>query len=1493
MKRLLLALMLLSMTLVSTYAQRRTDLLDRGLVAMKVSGGVYCSWRILAEEYYDVTYNLYRDGTPVAEGLEVSNYTDAAGTAASTYTVEAVVRGTKQAMSKAAPVWAQNYLEVPLTHEGLKSTYVPNDACCADVDGDGELEILLKYDNASWAGNGYNKAGYEGEYVLMECLKLDGTRLWWINLGPNMADFQNNEQNIVAYDWDGDGKAECVMRAADGTTIHTAKGETIVIGDATKNYFPGTGSQWFVHDGAEFLLYLNGETGEVYHKMDYPLKRLESGESSLEAAWGDGYGHRSTKHFFGAPYLDGRKPSIFLARGIYTRHKMIALDVNPTTHKLTTRWTWNMSDGSSPYFGQGFHNYGIADVDWDGRDEICFGSMVIDDNGKGLSTTGLGHGDSQHHGDFDPYRHGQEIFTCQEDRPSNCFRDGTTAKILYRLAGGSDDGRAMCGNFSNDYPGAMGFSAHDDPISCVTASHQDGLVKNSVTDNFRIYWDGDLQEETYNYTNGKNTEGGIYKYKKGIIETLAGSMSNNDTKGTPCYQGDVFGDWREEVIMRTAANNIRIYTTKTKTPWRNYTLWHDHQYRNAMVWQMCGYNQPPHVSYFLGEIEGITVAPPPLTMTGRDEVTTAIDASMNDRHALLCTTGNATVTVSEGAAPYIFTDNAPSWVQGTNSTSTTNPKINYTYYTHTLTGAPFTGSMRLVKQGDGTLVLPNVTQTYTGPTEIWAGTLSFDGTLQSSHVWLNRHASLSSNGGQFLGGIEAFYNSTLLPGGENNVGTMTVSDLVLGFGANVAFDEANGSVDQLQVTNLTIEKKVWKNGGGPQFDAPVFKFPFSVTAGKYALIKISGTLTGSIDNITLSGMTLQKSWLTLEDGTIYLNVQDYVGKDLTWTGATDGIWDLDHTQNFVDANGQADVFVSTSNVVFNDDATTTSVTVKGTVAPKSVTFSNETKAFTLTGDSLMQQPLLVKNGAGRVTINNQNYMGNTTVNGGTLEVSTLANNSGTDVGALGTVKQTITLNDGAALSVSQSITSNQNIIFGSGAAAIDLPSGVTLRQEGNLNGTSASTLVKRGDGTLIMGSNVGVGKLVVAAGRTDASFSGNLVALPATVEFQGGTLYDALNDGLYATNNANFVVPKGQKGIFYLDTRCNYKGTLTGEGTFTVHAAGVRNYLQGDWSQFEGTLIPAKTKRGSYDPWFCFDNTKGLPKATLQLNDGMDFDNNGKSMPIGMLSGSGTLVGSGTYYVGDRNEDMAFTVKSTSPIVKRGTAMMSVTAGNIQAPLAVENGLVRIFGNTTTLGIGSNALTLRQKGQFEGMGLFQSIIANSGTTVTPRGRSNNSVGTITTNAAITINQGATLVLTLRSATSNSKVEPATLTLNGTVKIELGSSFTPAVGQSFTLWTVKNTLNNNATYDLPELPAGMGWDVSGLKEKTGVLRIVAADGIEAIDANSEVTATVYNATGQQLFTLTTTKARAAADVRRLARTSGTYIVKLKAGQQSGTLKVLVR
>ena len=899
---------------VNVSAQRSMDHLDRGLVAVKTNAGVFLSWRILGEEYYDVTYNVYRNGTKINNTpLSVSNFTDTGGSYSNTYTVTAVVRGIEQTHSKAANVWNQykyklyttcetGYIDIPLARvydnagNDITDQYTANDAEVADLDGDGEVEIILKrrsmLDDAA-----LYVSRTDGAYDRIDAYKLDGTLLWWIDAGPNMVSGGSHELNIIAYDWDGDGKAEVLLRGADDMMVHGQRGASRqewpqrigTKGVDTRGSITHTANMTYTNTGNEYLVYMDGDHGIIYDAvryMSYPLTRESAN------AWGDSYGHRSSKYFMGAPYLDGKNPSIFLARGIYTRHKMAAYDVNPSTHSLTQRWAWENNNGwNDPWYGNGNHNFCIADVDWDGRDEIVYGSMVIDDNGMGLSTTGLGHGDALHCSDFDPFRHGSEIFACNEDEPASNYRNATTSQIYHRVTSSSDDGRALCDNFSNVYPGAMGRTTQTGMVSCVADK-----VISEIGDyiawgdlNFRIYWDGDLLSEVLN-SPGTEREAAIIKPGSGRLFTSSGCKMNNWTKNHPCFSGDILGDWREELIVRVGDGHeaIRIYTSAMPTEHAIYTLWHDHQYRQAMVWQMHAYNQPPHLSYFLGELEGITIAPPPLTTTGRTLIGsgTNISSAYNDQHLLHNEYANTTLSVTDGAAPYILTLNVPTWVQGTNSSSTTAPVINYTTYTCNLAGGSLTGGMRLIKQGDGILNMSAVTHTYTGETNIWGGTVNFDGTLQNSPVWMNRFTTLNSAGGQFLNGLTMDYAATLNVGGASagNLSTVTIGGtLALNYGARVVLD-VNGSEanehDWLNATTLTIDDSkagvdAWVNYG-PEHIVPVIQLNLDQVLGDglYPLGNIQ-TVNGDLSKVTLQcSRNTGTVALVHQDGVLYLEVTD-------------------------------------------------------------------------------------------------------------------------------------------------------------------------------------------------------------------------------------------------------------------------------------------------------------------------------------------------------------------------------------------------------------------------------------------------------------------------------------------------------------------------------------------------------------------------------------------------------------------------------------------
>ena len=955
MKRIVALCVATLLFCIGASAQRKMDNLGRGLVAVPLAEngngiGTLISWRRLGTEYYDVTYNLYYNGSLLAQGLTNTNYIHTHSiTGNETYQVAAVACGETKEKCASVMVWpgwqmyrngdryVGGYKDITLgevySRGGVNVTndYSPNDIEIADLDGDGELEFIIKRMNMEDANNLYNNMT-DPAYDIIEAYEFDGTRLWWIDVGANMVSANSTETNIIAFDWDQDGAAEVVLRGADDMVIHYMENgveRTQNIGTyglSYRNDIYHAANGTFTNTGNEYLIYLNGATGKPYNIgnnnepwMIYPLPRLEQGETDVADAWwysaqytGTGkpgiLGHRDSKYFMGAPFLDGRKPALFLGRGIYTRHKMIALNLDPGSHKWYTRWTWNCNNPNSPWFGNGYHNFLIADVDEDGRDEIVYGSMVIDDNGMGLSTTGFQHGDAQHVGDFNPYRKGLEFYGCLEDAPyyGSNYRDATTSEILYKFTATGDDGRCLMDNFSNTYPGCLGRSASggSTEFSSITGQIINGLSETLDAGrlNFRIYWDGDLLSEWQDSPGQTNDKISINKPGLGRIFNADGTAANNDTKHNTCFQGDIIGDWREEFIARVDSRTIRLYTSGVYSDFSLPSLWYDHQYRQAMVTQEMVYNLPPHLSFFLGELEGYTVAPPPQMTNERTEIENggSITSAHNGKQVIACETNDMTINVTDGVSPWVFTDNAPSKVEGTdyNGTSGTKvrtdgsigvanpPAIIRTYYTHTVIGGSFTGAMHLTKQGDGTLILPNVTETYTGETTVWAGTLEFNGTMQNSMVAMKRFTTLNTSGGSFANGITMQYGATLNVGGSNTntLSTVNISELTLEYGARVVLDvNGNGENqhDWLNATTLNIDdtkynNAIWQNYG-PQYIVPILQLNMqtALAVGLYPIGNVN-TYNGSLSSIAIECYTMDPDYLSLvhQDGVLYLKVNN-------------------------------------------------------------------------------------------------------------------------------------------------------------------------------------------------------------------------------------------------------------------------------------------------------------------------------------------------------------------------------------------------------------------------------------------------------------------------------------------------------------------------------------------------------------------------------------------------------------------------------------------
>lgn len=574
------------------------EVLDRGVVAtVQQDGSIFVSWRVLGTDPEGVAFSVYR-GQPgeLATRLTAGPLTgptyfidpEAHRSQSATYEVRPVIDGVERPSDGEFTVRATAsvgpYLTIPVdTPEG----YHPNDASVGDLDGDGQYEIVV---HMVGRGGDVMADGYRTEPIY-DGYELDGTRLWRINLGMNIREGAHYTPFIV-YDLDSDGTAELACKTADGTR----DGEGVVIGDAAADWRSDSG---VVLRGPEFLTVFDGRSGRALQTAPYlpprhPTTPLGPTPQEYKAVWGDDYGNRGERYLSCVAYLDGVRPSLVMCRGYYTRTVLAAWDWRED--RLESRWVFDTAGdtpGIAAYAGQGNHQVSVADVDSDGRDEIIYGSCAIDDDGTGLYSTGLGHGDALHVSDFDPDRPGLEVWQCHESGGNGAtFRDARTGEIIFQDPAPKDMGRACGGDITAEYPGAELWGSTGCPLySC--RGREIGPSPPQM--NFVVWWDGDLLRELLDGTT-------ISKYGLGVILEAQGCAPNNGTKSTPCLQADIIGDWREEVLWRTADNRaLRLYTTDMPTDHRLPTLMHDPQYRLAVAWQNSGYNQPPHPGFFLGE----------------------------------------------------------------------------------------------------------------------------------------------------------------------------------------------------------------------------------------------------------------------------------------------------------------------------------------------------------------------------------------------------------------------------------------------------------------------------------------------------------------------------------------------------------------------------------------------------------------------------------------------------------------------------------------------------------------------------------------------------------------------------------------------------------------------------------------------------------------------------------------------------------------------------
>lgn len=587
--------------------------LSRGLIGIPTEEGMYFSWRMTLEDAAGLQFDLYRSsggGAEVKLNKEPIDRTSDFLDRTVDYTVDN--RWTLKATTGEVATWTRlkgekrnPYLSIPVCKPedgeiaGESFTYTANDCSVGDLDGDGEYEIILKW----FPSNSKRppQRGFTGNTYL-DAYKMDGTRLWRIDLGPNVRSGAATT-NFLVFDFDGDGCAEICCKTGDGTV----DGLGHRIGDAQADWrtwdkkSPTYGK---IVNGPEYLTVFEGRTGKELDSKEYiPTRYPLDGWGGVGGNCGnDNTGGRSDRFTAGVAFLDGKTPSPIMVRGWYGRTVVAAWTF--TNGALKHTWTFDSAaPGWEAYSGMGNHSVTVADFDGDGCDEICVGAMTVDHDGKGLFTTGLRHGDALHAGRFIPSRQGMQVFGVHENEgdneivkrtPAVAMFDGATGEIIWQDGLGQDAGRGVAADIDPRYDGAECWCN----IGGLRRGDTGEIISNRKPDscNFTIYWDADPLAELLDHVSiskwNWNTESTDLLLKAERV------VSNNGTKGNPCLSGDILGDWREEVIWPSEdQTELRIYSTTIPAVDRRATWMNDRQYRLAIAWQNVAYNQPPHSSF--------------------------------------------------------------------------------------------------------------------------------------------------------------------------------------------------------------------------------------------------------------------------------------------------------------------------------------------------------------------------------------------------------------------------------------------------------------------------------------------------------------------------------------------------------------------------------------------------------------------------------------------------------------------------------------------------------------------------------------------------------------------------------------------------------------------------------------------------------------------------------------------------------------------------------
>ena len=1482
--KLLAAILLTALFSTTASAQRLQQTLGRGVVAVKHDNNVLISWRKQAQEPENTQYNVYVNGTKQnPEPLTKTNYrtTTAKVPNGAAVTVATVIGGKEGPQSKAftykTPAWNNVAYRIDFEKKVLNpNEYKAKYAWPADLDGDGEYE---------WIVDRLSTTSISTRSHKLQAYKTDGTCLWTIDMGPNMNIDAGQDDMVLAYDINCDGKAEVIVKSSDGTRFWDStnatwgkyvhgKDNADTDGDGITDY-----SKQTKRNPPFYITVVDGMTGSEITSAELDYSQVHDGadqysRSNRENYMSDGdwLEYASLCGHFAICYFDGIHPSLAMevkdrtANG--THHYYLFAFGYDWNGGTPANWhhTATFSRNDKQPWPAEFHMVRVCDVDGDGIDELLTGGYGWNPTKGMVMNAQVGHGDRFRLSDINPDRPGLECFAIQQS--------GLMGQVLYDAATGEhlrewylpsvfDVGRGECMDVDPNHKGYEIYSTLDGLYDC-----KGDLIKaGSTSYPFEgVWWDGDLQREVLNSPGGSgfSTNAMITKYDGTRLIQQSRESGWQVFVGTavrPLFFGDILGDWREEVAMMIqnddTSTGMVVYSTDYETDHSFYCLQEDPHYRLDCTTK--GYYQSPNTTFYLGGEMPMPQLPPCMVT---DVVVGSSTLGSGSTHSNYQRNGSATFTDGQSV---LIDLTSPEVV---NVEGTVKPSVLYAMTVKgqnvTLQGGSLEGDMQLWKSQQGTLTLATDVR-YTGSTIVSEGTLLTHQNLTATTIDLRARGTLAGSptvGKMVLEGALNHEGGRLAPeAADSKFGTMTFAN-GLDITQPLFMEMDVQTVGEVKTDVIHVEGDI---NIGSTLTINVKTDDAKLQAGEYKLVEYTGELKGDAGNITVMGLMGLSYSVKAENGGIVLviNAQRAPASGVAWTGSHDGIWDY-KTENWT-LGGQPTMFVAQDNVLFGDEAKTNTVTLTEMMPVSGVTVDNNTLNYTFSGDGgLTGEGGLTKTGEGRLTINNtkSTYTGPTIIDRGIVIVKEVADGGKPSSLGAATADAANWQIGRAMLTINNSNAATDRAITLTDSAVVQVPSGgVTLK--GKIVGNGS--LTKMGNGQLTIGyggTNTWSGGTTLMAG-TLAMGSWNSTFGPATspITANGGTIvvFDNNSTSAVPTFRNKLTVPAGKTVTMKGGSRCKIQGSLLGQGTLNIGFPYVRGDFEMNTSNFEGTLNVSDGGRGN----FRITSATDLSKATLVLNAGVyaaHFASQGGSetsltTKVGSLrsTAADATLSTGTWNVGYLGRDDSFAGKVTGTLNKYGDGSLEMTGASTGA-INVYAGT--LLANNTAAAITSGLVTVRQGGTLSGCGRVQRATVQTGGALAAK-KSGYSVATLTILGTLTMANGSTINVNARRSASEAYCDAfavaGNITLNNiTIDVNMVGDNLLQEGDELKIFTGAGTITANGTITLsPAQPApGLLWDTTSFATD-GTIRVVAdPDAIRYVDADG-TPATIYDINGRKV------------------------------------------